>query len=353
MDFWRKPESYRHKLRLRETAAGVIPVRFTDKQLRHFDRNESLTLRARCPAGISLAVETDATWLELELLVEGAARTYLQATAIVRDRWTDSVSLGRIGSLPHTVVLKLPLEPHAGFGELRRVEVYLPHASCLTVLDVRLSPGAIAAPAKQRPERRLLCLGDSITQGLESRNPAGTYPVRLARLLDAELLNQGVGGHMFDPDSFDPELPFEPDLITIAYGSNEWMKDVAAADIESRARRYMERVCERYAGVPVLIITPIWHHEEELVKAAGSLADVRGIINRAASGFAQASVIDGAQLVPKLPHLFADGVHPTEEGFGHYAAELYRHAASAIRKRPWRAAGGHPPASPGSTNNRG
>ncbi|MBD2866980.1 SGNH/GDSL hydrolase family protein [Paenibacillus arenilitoris] len=314
------------------SAAGVRPVRFTDKQLKHFESNEAQLLRARCPAGVCLAVDTDAAWLELELLVEGAARAYAQATAIVRDRWADSVSLGRIGALPHTAVLKLPLEPPAAAGELRRVEAHLPQAACLTVVDVRLPPGAFAAPAKERPGRRLLCLGDSITQGLESRNPVGTYPIRLARLLNAELLNQGVGGLVFDPDSFDPELPFEPDLITIAYGVNDWAKDAPAAEIENRAQRYMERVCARYAGVPVLVITPIWHREEELAKAAGTLADVRAAITRVASGFAQARVVDGSKLVPCLPHLFADGVHPTEEGFGHYAAELYRYAATAIRR---------------------
>ncbi|MNO18168.1 GDSL-like Lipase/Acylhydrolase [compost metagenome] len=331
MDFWRQPESYRHMLQLQETATGVRLVRFTDMQLKHFESNEAHLLRARCPAGISLAVDTNAVWLEIELLVEGAARNYLQATAIVRDHWVDAVSLERIGALPHTAVLKILLDPPADPGELRRVEVYLPHASFLTVQNVRLSPGAFATPAKDRPGQRLLCLGDSITQGFESRNPAGTYPVRLARLLNAELLNQGVGGHMFDPDSFDPELPFEPDLITVAYGVNDWMKDVTAARIEHQARQYIEQVCDRYADVPVLVITPIWHHSEGLAKAAGTLSDVRGSITRVASGFAQVRVIDGAQLVPRLPHLFADGVHPTEEGFGHYAAELYSHAASAIR----------------------
>jgi lysophospholipase L1-like esterase len=331
MEFWRKPGSYRNMLRLAETADGVRLVRFTDKQLKRFESNEALLLRARCPAGISLAVDTNAEWLELELLVEGAARTYLQATAIVRDRWAGSVSPGRIGAVPYKAVLKFLLEPPAGANEPRRVEVFLPQASVLTVQDVRLSPGAFAAPVKNRASRRLLCLGDSITQGLESRNPAGTYPVRLARLLDAELLNQGVGGHMFDPDSFDPELPFEPDLITIAYGVNDWMKDVPAAEIEYRARQYMEKVCARYANVPVLAITPIWHHGEKRAKAAGSLGDVRSLISRVVSGFAQARVVDGAQLVPNMQYLFEDGVHPTEEGFAHYAAELYRHAASVIR----------------------
>ncbi|MEK5645653.1 hypothetical protein BK138_29960 [Paenibacillus rhizosphaerae] len=330
MVFWKKAESYRHLLHLEETDLGVRPVRFTDKQLSYFRSNDSYLLRARCAAGVSLVVETDATWLELELHVEGAARQYLQATAIIRNRWADSASFERIGTLPHTSVLKLSLEPVTKAGELRRVEVHLPQAAWVTVTDVRLSPGAIAVPAQDRPLRRLLCLGDSITQGLESRHPSGTYPVRLARLMNAELLNQGVGGHVFDPDSFDTALPFEPDLITVAYGVNDWMSNMLASEIEVRAKGYLERISARYAGVPLLVITPIWHHAEMTSKAAGTLADVRALIARVASGFGQARVVDGALLVPGLPHLFADGVHPTEEGFGHYTSELYPHAVGAI-----------------------
>ncbi|MBO9607738.1 MAG: SGNH/GDSL hydrolase family protein [Paenibacillaceae bacterium] len=327
--FWRNRDYYRNLLRLEETAEGVRPVRFTQRQLDHFAIGEVYRLRSLCPAGISIALATDAEWLELELKVDGTVRTHLHAMATVSDRWTSLVGCDPLGELPRSVTLRFPLLG-GSVGEARKVEVFLPQYAWLTVTDVRLSPGASVAPAEDRPSLRLLCLGDSITQGADSRNPAGTYPVRLARLLNAELLNQGVGGHDFDPDSFDPELPYEPDVITIAYGINDWAKDKPAATIAANARGLLERLTARYPGVPVLLVTPIWYSKSGDVKAAGTVADVRAAITDAAGGFAQVRVVDGLGVVPPFEYLYADGLHPTDEGFGHYAADLYTHVLRAL-----------------------
>ncbi|CAN7379748.1 hypothetical protein LJR153_002334 [Paenibacillus sp. LjRoot153] len=33
-------------------------------------------------------------------------------------------------------------------------------------------------------------------------------------------------------------------------------------------------------------------------------------------------LVHGDKLMPGLSHLFSDGVHPTEEGFGHYESGI-------------------------------
>ncbi|WP_135550389.1 SGNH/GDSL hydrolase family protein [Paenibacillus cymbidii] len=331
--FWKNRDYYRNLLRLEETAEGVRPVRFTQQQLDHFAIGEVYRVRSLCPAGVSIALMTNAEWLELELKVDGTVRTHLHAMATVNDRWTSLIGCDPLGELPRSVTLRFQLQPRmpeGSSGVACKVEVFLPQYAWLTVTDVRLTPGASVAPAEDRPSLRLLCLGDSITQGADSRNPAGTYPVRLARLLNAELLNQGVGGHDFDPDSFDPELPYEPDLITIAYGINDWAKDKTAATIAANATRLLERLTARYSGVPVLLATPIWYSKSGDIKASGTVADVRTAIADAVGGFAQVRVVDGLELVPPFEYLYADGLHPTDEGFGHYAAGLYKHALHAL-----------------------
>lgn len=328
--FWRNHNYYRNLLRLVETDAGVQPVRFTEHQLNYFDTNESYRLRAHCPAGISIALCTDAAWLELDILVEGAMRNHLYAMATVGDGSTHLVACEPLGPQPRSVTFRFTLSPAEQAIEMRKVEIYLSQFAWLTIKDIRLSSGACVSPADDRPSLRLLCLGDSITQGVDSRNPAGTYAVRLARLLNAELLNQGVGGHDFDPASFDPELPFEPNLITIAYGVNDWTKNKSVGDIADNARSLLERVSSRYEGVPILLITPIWHHTQDELKTAGTLVDVRATVAGVGAGFGHVHVIDGAGLVPGLPRLFADGVHPTDEGFAHYATELHRHALRVL-----------------------
>ncbi len=197
---WRNPAYYRNLLRLEETDAGVLPVRFTDRQLDHFSSNESYRLRSLCPAGVSIVLRTDAAWLELDILVESTMRDRLHAMATVDDRWTCLAACEPLGPLPRSVTFRFNLQQGAQASEARKVEIYLSQSAWLTITDIRLSPGASVSLADDRSSLRLLCLGDSITQGVDSRNPAGTFAVRLARLMNAELLNQGVGGHDFDPD---------------------------------------------------------------------------------------------------------------------------------------------------------
>lgn len=328
--FWRDAAYYRNMLRLEETPGGVRPVRFTERQLAHFDRSELYAVRSRCPAGASLALHTDAEWMELDLTVEWTNRTYVQVQAAVEDKWCAASGHDPFGDTPCKLTFRIPLAPAAaGAGQQRQVEVFLPNYAVVSVADVRLSPGASASPAGT-PALKLLALGDSITQGNAARNPAAAYPVRLARLLGAALLNQGVGGHDFDPDSFDNELPYEPDLITIAYGINDWAKNKTGDEIAANAAQLLGRVTSRYPGKPVLLATPLWHGKEGEARAAGTTADVRARIAEAAAGYADVHVIDGRGIVPGKPFLFADGLHPTDEGFAHYAVELYRHARRLI-----------------------
>lgn len=328
--FWRQQAYYRNLIRLVKTDSGVKPVRFTNRQLEHFSRDVSYRLRSQCPAGVSISLFTDATWIELDIQVEAAMRDRLLVMATVEDRWSKLATCDPLGPLPKVVSFRFDLHLMAKDGKPRSVDIYLSQCVDLTITDVRLSPGAFASPPEDRRSMQLLCIGDSITQGIDSHNPAGGFAVRLARLLNAELLNQGVGGHDFDPDSFDTELSFEPTLITIAYGVNDWSKNKTASEIKENARRLLERVGARYQGVPILLITPIWHHKEYEQKAAGTLSDVRNAIAAAAVGMSHVQVVDGIGLVPGLSYLFSDGVHPTDEGFSHYAVELWRHALRAL-----------------------
>jgi hypothetical protein len=53
-------------------------------------------------------------------------------------------------------------------------------------------------------------------------------------------------------------------------------------------------------------------------------------ISEAASGFENVTVVDGSTLVPHLPAMFADGTHPNDEGFLHYAINLHRKVGRSV-----------------------
>jgi len=140
--------------------------------------------------------------------------------------------------------------PHAGSlhyavleSEMpRRVCVYFPNLAQLRIRNLILPTDAEACPRK----RNYLALGDSITQGYDALHPNQSYANLLADALDAHVLNQAIGGDVFCPENLDPALPFQPDLITVAYGTNDWG---TCALREDTVRAYLDKLTGLYPGV--------------------------------------------------------------------------------------------------------
>lgn len=295
---------------------AVSPRRLTARQLALFDRSEGLRLRARCSAGTALALRTDSPFLELELDVLGGARTYLGL-----DLEVDGVRAGgvRLDPAGDTWAGRFEL---AGAG-LRGVRLFLPVCRRVRIRRVGLAPGARVAPLPP-PALKLLCLGDSITQGMDALSPACSYPAQLALLLGAELLNQGVGGHVFEPAAFDEELPFAADVVTVAYGTNDWSSGRDADGVRAVAGAYLAKVRRRYPEAMIAAVGPLWRANGAQVLAGGDLAAFSRAILAAAAEVDGIVAVDGSGLVPHQPWCFADGVHPNDLGAVHCAAHLYR-----------------------------
>ena len=71
-------------------------------------------------------------------------------------------------------------------------------------------------------KKRILCFGDSISQGYDALYPSNQYTPQLAKLLDAEEYNKAIGGEIFRPELALARDDFEPEYITVAYGTNDW-----------------------------------------------------------------------------------------------------------------------------------
>lgn len=96
-------------------------------------------------------------------------------------------------------------------------------------------------------------MGDSITQGFGPLRSAHTYVSVANRLLNYDIINQGIGGYIYDKNVLVNMEGYSPDKIIISLGTNQYgtesMKDV---------EEYYERLSEVYGDRPVLCITPIW-----------------------------------------------------------------------------------------------
>ena len=200
----------------------------------------------------------------------------------------------------------------------KNVVVYLPADA--TVLVRRFEINAEV----QRPEKKekVLWLGDSITQGFGPLRSGQTYVSVANRLLGYDIINQGIGGYVYDKKSLMKMEGYDPDKIIVALGTNQYGSETMI-DVEE----YYETLTGIYGNeIPILCITPIWRGDnpdridifirfcENIKKIAGSYKNVK--------------IIDGFTLVPHLSEYYLDNLHPN--GLG---AEVYgRNLVEAIRK---------------------
>ena len=169
---------------------------------------------------------------------------------------------------------------------------------------------------------KVLWLGDSITQGYGPLRSAHTYVSVANRLLNYDIINQGIGGYIYDKNSLMKMEGYQPDKIIIALGTNQY-----GIKTMTMVEEFYETLIGMYGTeIPILAISPIWredrpeeydiflHFCEEVKRIAGSYPNVR--------------VLDGMTLVPHLSEYYRDNLHPNCLG-----AEVYgRNLVEAIRK---------------------
>lgn len=296
---------------------GVRLTRMTEPQLRWAGTNPTWGLRARCPAGASLVMRTDSRWLDLELVLLEGCRKYIGVDVEIDGALTHAV---RVEHAPERFRARLFEMPRRNPREVR---VHLPHTFDLRLTEVSIEDEATVEVLPHRP-LRLLCLGDSITQGMDAPSSFSPYPKQLGRLLNAEVLNQGIGGHVFDPCMLDAKIPFVPDVVTVAYGTNDWKRGYTPEQFRSIVREYLEKLQSMFPAARITVISPIWRAPGHEVATELDLLSRSQIILAEAARMRGVIAIDGLSLVPHQPSYYTDGIHPNDAGFLHYALNLYR-----------------------------
>jgi lysophospholipase L1-like esterase len=202
-----------------------------------------------------------------------------------------------------------------------RVTVYFPNLAALHLRDLKLP--ADAAPYLR--QKNYLALGDSITQGYDATHPNQTYVNLLADAWDARVVNQAIGGDVFCPDNLDPALDFAPDVITVAYGTNDWTLQVLQS---GAAGEYLDKLTGLYPGVPVFVLLPLWREVENELRGGITLQQGRELLAGWAENRENVFIIDCHHFVPFLPEYFYDGVlHPNDMGYLYYARAVEKAVA--------------------------
>lgn len=329
-----------------EKDGWVRPQRFAPAQLRALGSVRAwhpglYRAMASCTAGVAVEFSTDATRARIEVRMDefprgtgavladvaacegGPTPPYdgvsveidgrLLPPMVPDERGVVEFSLDDPLSAPEPGLVRLPLP---GMGEPHRVRAWLP---CLTSCAVRevSADGTYLEPVA--PRGTLLVLGDSVAQGFVSCGGGGSWTALLAAHLGLDLLNQGVGGQVFQPGSLAglSEL-VRPDAIVVEFGENYRYEPCQASRVEREALVYLYEVAEAWPDVPTWVLTPLPHLEERYPTNPRSCADaVEGIICAAAARHPQMRLVNGSALLDAddLGALLADGSdHPSPAG---------------------------------------
>ena len=294
-----------------EEEKGLLFTKYTPRQLSVWQEEApELVDNVTASTGIRLDFHTDSEFVifqvsggkKYELRIDGALthRFLLEESQVENDF---RVQLGKPGEMKH-LVFSLPS--------------HLPPAR---ICGVTLEDGAHLQPHKF--DRKLLFLGDSITQGWNSAFDTLSYAYQVSDALNAESVIHGIGGSFYEPAAL-ADLQWSGDTVVVALGTNDFDRFDTLEEIATRARNYLQTVKTRFAPAKIHVITPIWRQDWQKPKTCGSFAQCRETIRLAAEELGL-QVIDGWELMPHFPEFMADPVHPNDLGFAQYAKNLLKY----------------------------
>lgn len=290
--------------------------RHTEKQIAYYSRNEGALIRALAPAGICIDLETDAETLSFSYqYMPGSSRNVCRFDVQVDGK--NIASPGEDGCVSGEGEISVCLPEGS-----KRLTVWMPCLKRIWISDVTLEGASFARPCAEK--EILLTLGDSITQGYDAVHPSGTYTALLAKALNMQLINQSVGGAVFDPMTLEKIPGREPQIVTCWYGTNDW-NGRQREEFLREMKEYIGKLAETYHTSRIFVITPLWRADAEArgETACGTFEQVAEDICQACQAYQQIEVIHGADLMPHEASLFADGyLHPNDDGFGYIAEEL-------------------------------
>lgn len=300
----------------------ICPIRFSEKQMNFYKAyNEMSMIRSFCPSGICIKGITNSTYLKLKFSIEkGKCREWMYFDLFVKDTLVESCSADVLKEGEIQTII-FDLTKYLGNENEINITLYLPHTAAIFFDEICISEQAYFDKIPNR-DKKLMCFGDSITQGMDAKHPASTYPVLLSNYYNMDLINSGIGGFVFDEDSLDENLNYKPDIITVAYGTNDWSRNYRINEFEEKCYKYLKKLKTIYNESKIYVITPFWRLNPNEEKTTGTLFDIIDTVNKVCN-MLQIKVINGFELIPNMCEYFGDGrLHPNDEGFLHIALNL-------------------------------
>ncbi len=325
-------------IRIDEVSNGIEFYRFSKEQDEFYQkRHPDLHQRSLPPSSVKMHFKTDSRTLSLSGVANDAMScSFYSFDVFVNGEFYDSIdNFSDVDTSGVYAATSFPLGEFSktfSFDDgIKEVAVYFPCSVRPTIYNISVDDGAFIEPIKQN--KKLLCYGDSITQGMCALHASKNYATILADALGAEILNKGVGGERFVPELLDFEENFDPDYITVAYGTNNWW-DADAAQFKSDVKNFFSKLVALYPKALIYAVLPIWRADMNECRAVSVISNIEEIIKSEIIDMENVVILEGMDLVPQSPEMFADAfLHPNDEGFIHYGNNLYRKISEDLLTR--------------------
>ena len=321
----------------------VHPLRISPNQLRVIGSCSSwhpglFKQMAACTSDILVSFTTDSSEVALDLKIDelpkGASSvlqllkaTYLKKLSFVfvtvDGKPHKSFLLDDAGE--HTLSIHLETETSEdnlarlpGFNDTHHVSVYLPCLQSAFVKNLR-GNGTFFSP--DEPKKKLAVFGDSIAQGFVVERPDKTWPRSLAKRMKLDVVNQGIGGQVYQPGSY--TFIEDASLVIVALGANYRYEKCSKSQVTYDIQNSLWQISQMYADTRVVVLTPTPYFEDTYPTHPYScFAEIPQIIEEVAGKFGL-QCISGEKLLPQEKKYFADDVHPNSKGAALLAKNLF------------------------------
>lgn len=310
------------------SARGVVRVeqegkltclyRFTKEQEEmYLRRNKDFYKISFATSGVILEFDTDSMNLYISVSVSAASSRKFFSHSIfesehkigeLRDEFAD-------GETEKTCSGSYTLS-----NGMKRIKIVFPWTVASRIYEISLDDNSEFIPVKKNG--KIILYGDSITQGYDAVCPENSYAAKLTAWLDADAVSKAIGGEVFCPELSSHRDDFSPDLITVAYGTNDWVLK-SKESFEHDCISFFENLRLNYPTTRIIVLAPIWRADEDRVLPLGQFANVADYLRRLSSRFDGITFVDCYDFIPHDVNYYSDRfLHPNDAGFHHYANAL-------------------------------
>lgn len=296
-------------------ADGVHFSKFTKEQLERWAPLEPhVYVNAKASTGVRLDFHTDSSFITVKTSEGAKYEVLVDGKDLYQFKKTDDS----------------PVEFTVQFTNgktMKRVMLVLPcHDAGGVIRSLELEDGATVEP--HTFDRKILFIGDSITQGWNSKFDCQSFAYLVSDFLNAESVIQGVGSAKFEP-SVVVKGDFDPEIVFVAFGTNDYYTFKTMEELEWRARGFFKNIRATYPDAKMFAITPVWRMDLDVKYPMGSFEDCCNLLKRLAKE-AGLFVIDGDDMIPRDEAFMADFLHPNDLGFHAYARNILRNILGKI-----------------------